>query len=82
MRNDLFPSSPGDGAEFAIYPAEDGQTQLSVRVAEETVWLSLRQMAELFQKDVRTVNEHLRASEQQFARAIRAWCAGDRLSAR
>jgi len=31
-----------------------------VRLQEETVWLSQKQLAELFQKDVRTINEHIK----------------------
>jgi hypothetical protein len=59
MQDPMVPIRPGDGAEFLIYPAEDGQTRIAVQVAEETVWLSQRQLAELFQKDVRTINEHI-----------------------
>ena len=57
MSTDLVPASPGD---FLLYQTEDGQTRIEVRVEGETVWLSQRAMAELFQKDVRTVNEHVR----------------------
>jgi hypothetical protein len=75
MRNDLLPSSPGDGAEFAICPADDGQTQLSVRVAEETVWLSQRQMAELFQKNPWTIGEHIQHiyQEGELTREATTW---------
>jgi hypothetical protein len=59
MRNRMVPSDPGAGAEFLPYSIEDGPACLSARFAEESVWLSQRQMAELFQKDVRTINEHL-----------------------
>jgi hypothetical protein len=41
-RNDRVSSDPGHGAEFLMYPSDDGQTCISVRVAEETVWLSQR----------------------------------------
>jgi hypothetical protein len=34
--------------------------RISVRLDEETVWLTQEQMAELFKKDVRTVSEHIR----------------------
>lgn len=50
---------PATGGEFLFYQMEDGQTQLQVRLEGETVWLSQKAMAELFQKDVRTVSEHL-----------------------
>ena len=38
---------------------DSGAGQVEVRLAGETVWLSQAQMAELFGKDVRTVNEHI-----------------------
>jgi hypothetical protein len=38
---------------------EDGRTRLQVRLENQTVWLSQKLMAELFQKDVRTINEHI-----------------------
>lgn len=50
---------PPDPAEFLLYQTEDGQTRLEVRLQEETVWLTQKRMAELFQKDVRTINEHI-----------------------
>ncbi|ASP17845.1 RhuM family protein [Neisseria sp. 23W00296] len=42
-----------------IYQTSDGQTQVEVRFGQETVWLSQAQMAQLFGKDVRTINEHI-----------------------
>ena len=56
---DLIPSAPAPGGEFLFYQTEDGRTRLQVRVQDETVWLSQALIAELFQKDVRTINEHL-----------------------
>ena len=46
--------------ELILYQADDGQTKVEVRLQDETVWLTQKLMAELFQKDVRTVNEHLK----------------------
>ena len=46
-------------AEFLLYQTEGGQTRLEVRLQKETVWLSQKRMAELFQKNVRTINEHI-----------------------
>jgi hypothetical protein len=46
-------------SEFIFYQTEDKQTRLIVRTEGETVWLSQKQMAELFQKDVRTISEHI-----------------------
>ena len=36
------------------------KNRLEVRLDKETVWLTQKQMAELFQKDVRTINEHIK----------------------
>ena len=44
---------------IVIYQTKDGQTDIDVRLENETVWLSQKQMAELFDKDVRTINEHI-----------------------
>jgi len=46
--------------EFLLYTTEDGQSRLEVRLVNETVWLSQKQMSDLFQKDVRTISEHIR----------------------
>ena len=46
--------------EFLLYRSDDGELRIDVRFDGDTVWLRRRQMAELFQKDVRTVNEHIR----------------------
>lgn len=42
-----------------IYQNEDG-THIEVQFDQETVWLSQLQMAEVFGKDVRTINEHIK----------------------
>jgi hypothetical protein len=44
---------------FLVYQAEDGKLKLDVRFEDESVWLSQGLMAELFQKDVRTISEHI-----------------------
>ena len=45
--------------ELLLYQTEDGRTRIQCRVVDETIWLTQALMAELFQKDVRTINEHL-----------------------
>ncbi|NCC51209.1 MAG: hypothetical protein EOM20_08340 [Spartobacteria bacterium] len=45
--------------QFLVYQAEDGKLKLDVRFEDESVWLSQRLMAALFQKDVRTISEHI-----------------------
>jgi hypothetical protein len=52
--------APGHSGEFLIYQTDDGRTRIQVRVEGETVWLSQKAMAELFQRDVRTISEHIR----------------------
>jgi prophage maintenance system killer protein len=47
-------------SEIVLYQADDGRAELEVHLDQETVWLTQKQMAELFDKDVRTVNEHLK----------------------
>jgi hypothetical protein len=42
-----------------LYQTEDNRTRIEVRLENETVWLTQKLMAELFQKDVRTINEHI-----------------------
>ena len=49
-----------DSGHIEIYEAEDGQARIEVRLEQDTLWLSQAQLAELFDKDVRTVNEHIR----------------------
>ncbi|ADW17645.1 filamentation induced by cAMP protein Fic [Desulfobulbus propionicus DSM 2032] len=51
-----------DSAPSAIilYQTADGQTSLDVRLQEETVWLSLTQIAELFDRDKSVISRHLR----------------------
>ncbi|GHU48827.1 hypothetical protein AGMMS50289_25780 [Betaproteobacteria bacterium] len=46
--------------EFLLYQTEDARTRVQLRLQGETVWLSQKQLAELYQKDVRTINEHLK----------------------
>ena len=46
--------------ELLIYATEDGRTRVECRLDGDTLWLTQALMAELFQKDVRTVNEHLK----------------------
>ena len=45
--------------KIVIYHTEDGQTQIDVRLENETVWLTQAQMAELFEKDQSVVARHL-----------------------
>lgn len=46
--------------ELILFASEDGKLKIDVRLLDETVWLTQKQMAEMFQKNVSTINEHLR----------------------
>ncbi len=46
--------------EVVLYKADDGQLNLEVKLTDETVWLSQKQMSILFDKDIRTINEHIK----------------------
>ena len=46
-------------AEFHIFTAQDGDSSIEARYEDETIWLTQRLMAELFDVDVRTISEHL-----------------------
>ena len=46
--------------QFLIYQSEDGQTKLDVRLEGEAIWLSQKQLAELYGKSKKTVSEHIR----------------------
>ena len=47
-------------SEIIIYQSEDGQTKIDVRIQNETVWLSLEQIAQLFQRNKSTISRHIK----------------------
>ena len=49
-----------NNGDFIIYQTEDGLTKINVRVENDTVWLSLDLMAELFQRDKSTISRHIK----------------------
>ena len=51
---------PRPGGEVVVYEAPDGEVALDVRLEQETVWLTLHQMAELFERDLSVVSRHIR----------------------
>lgn len=54
-----MPDSRPPQSSILLYQTEDGRTRIECRFEGETIWLTQKLMAELFQKDVRTVNEHI-----------------------
>lgn len=47
-------------SQILIYQTESGQTKIDVRLDNETVWLTQKSMAELFQTTVPNINMHLK----------------------
>ena len=55
------PLSPAPaGVDLILYQTEDGRTRLQVRLQGETVWLSLNQLADLFQRDKSVISRHIK----------------------
>ncbi|HAN97344.1 MAG TPA: hypothetical protein DCQ98_07905 [Planctomycetaceae bacterium] len=61
MTENLADPAPDDSGEFILYQTEDGQTRIDVRMAGETVWLSQKAIADLFQTTKQNVSQHLQA---------------------
>lgn len=49
-----------ENGNIIIYQTEDGLTKLDVQLHDETVWLSLDMMAQLFQRDKSTISRHIK----------------------
>ncbi len=53
-----------NGGEFLLYQTPDGHARIQLRVQDGTVWLTQKQLAELYQVSVPTINGHLRTLYQ------------------
>ena len=49
-----------DKGQILLYKTPDGESRIEVRLQDETVWLSLDQMAELFQRNKSTISRHIK----------------------
>lgn len=49
-----------DKGQFLFYQTPDGDSQIEVKLQNDTVWLSLDQMAELFQRNKSTISRHIK----------------------
>ena len=47
-------------SQIIIYHTKDGETKIDVQFGGNTVWLTQKMMAELFDVDVRTISEHIK----------------------
>jgi len=52
--------NPSSKGEVVLYKSKDGKFSIDVKLKEETVWLTQKQMSSLFEKDIRTINEHIK----------------------
>ena len=50
---------PTPASDLILYQTEDGKTRIQCRFEDGSIWLTQAQIAELYQKDVKTINEHL-----------------------
>lgn len=49
-----------DKGQFLLYQTPDGKSKIEVKLQDDTVWLSLDQMAELFQRNKSTISRHIK----------------------
>ena len=49
-----------DKGQFLLYQTPDGDSQIEVKLQNDTVWLSLDQIAELFQRNKSTISRHIK----------------------
>jgi hypothetical protein len=49
-----------NNSNIEIYQIENGKTEISVRLENDTVWLSLNQLSDLFQRDKSVISRHIR----------------------
>jgi hypothetical protein len=52
--------TPNNTSQFIIYQTEGGQTKIEVRLENETVWLTQKLIAELFQVAKSSISEHIK----------------------
>lgn len=46
--------------QILLYQTPDGESRIEVRMQDETVWLNLEQMSELFQRNKSTISRHIK----------------------
>ncbi|MEI7850625.1 MAG: virulence RhuM family protein [Kiritimatiellales bacterium] len=51
---------PESKSEIMLFQTEDNRTRIEVRLENETVWLTLNQLAELFQRDKSVISKHIK----------------------
>jgi hypothetical protein len=61
MNEENLPAANPPEGEFLLYQTEDGQTEIECRFEGNSIWLTQKQLAELFQTSVPNINQHLKA---------------------
>ena len=63
MSKDLVPNDgyDPDKGQFLVYETEDGQVKIDVRLENETVWLTQKLMADLFQTTKQNISLHIQS---------------------
>ena len=56
--------------EIIIYQTDDGNTSLDVKLEQETIWINGQQMAELFDRDIKTIGKHINNALKEELRDI------------
>lgn len=54
-----------DSGQIILFQTQGGETKIEVRLANESVWLTADQMAELFQRDRSTIQRHVKRIYQE-----------------
>jgi hypothetical protein len=57
---DIAPANEPPEGQIILFQSEDGQTRLEVHLQNESIWLSLNQMAELFDRDKSVISKHIK----------------------
>ena len=52
--------SDSNTGEFILYASEDGELKIDVRLLDETVWLTQKQIAEVFDVNVPVISKHIK----------------------
>ncbi len=59
MTDSNLPTNPDNTGDLLLYQTEDGLTRVEVKVVNDTVWLSLNQITDLFQRDKSVISRHI-----------------------
>ena len=59
-KNRPTPLQPEGRGKLVLYRTEDGRIRINVRLMQESVWLTLNQIADLFQRDKSVISKHIK----------------------